>query len=303
LEQGADYGWPECYFDGIQEKLVLAREYGGDGGKAIGPCAQKQGPIAFFPAHWAPNDLALYDGHQFPDAYRGGAFIAFHGSWNRAPYPQEGYNVVFQPLAVGKPSGKFVVFADGFAGAVKEPGRAAHRPTGLAVGPDGALYISDDAHGRIWRVTFSGGAAVTGIEAAPAPSAGSAAAGNVEPPEGIHPDAGAQAAVASLPVPPGATAAQVARGERVYHGQGGGTCEGCHGSNAKGTPLAPDLTRGKWVWGDGSLAAIARTIADGVPNPKEYRSAMPPMGGAQLSHSDFEAVAAYVWALGHQNVH
>jgi glucose/arabinose dehydrogenase/cytochrome c5 len=303
LEQGADYGWPECYFDGLQEKLVLAPKYGGDGGKAIGPCAQKRGPIAFFPAHWAPNDLALYDGHQFPDAYRGGAFIAFHGSWNRAPYPQEGYNVVFQPLADGKPSGKFVVFADGFAGAFKEPGRAAHWPTGLAVGPDGALYISDDAHGRIWHVTFSGGAAVTGIEAAPAPTAGSAAAGNVEPPEGIHPDAGAQAAVASLPVPPGATAAQVARGERVYHGQGGGTCEGCHSSNAKGTPLAPDLTRGKWVWGDGSLAAITRTIADGVPNPKEYRSAMPPMGGAQLSHSDLEAVAAYIWARGHQNVH
>jgi mono/diheme cytochrome c family protein len=123
----------------------------------------------------------------------------------------------------------------------------------------------------------------------------------VEPPEGIHPDAGAQAAVTSLPDPPGATHAQVARGERVYHGQeGGGTCEGCHGSNAKGTPLAPDLTRGKWLWGNGSLAAITRTITDGVPNPKEYRSAMPPMGGAQLSHSDLRAVAAYVWALGHQ---
>jgi glucose/arabinose dehydrogenase len=154
LEQGADYGWPECYFDGIQEKLVLAPEYGGDGGKAVGPCARKRGPIAFFPAHWAPNDLVLYDGHQFPNAYQGGAFIAFHGSWNRAPYPQEGHNVVFQPLADGKPSEKFVVFADGFAGAVKEPGRAAHRPSGLAVGPDGALYISDGAHGRIWRVTF-----------------------------------------------------------------------------------------------------------------------------------------------------
>jgi len=86
LEPGADYGWPECYYDGIQQKLVLAPEYGGDGGHAVGPCAQKQAPVAAFPAHWAPNDLALYDGHQFPDAYRGGAFIAFHGSWNRAPF-------------------------------------------------------------------------------------------------------------------------------------------------------------------------------------------------------------------------
>ena len=305
LEKGADYGWPECYFDGAQQKLVLAPEFGGDGGKAVGVCAQKRAPIAWFPAHWAPNDLALYDGHQFPDAYRGGAFIAFHGSWNRAPFPQGGYNVVFQPLADGKASGNFVVFADGFAGAVKEPGQAAHRPSGLAVGPDGALYISDDAHGRIWRVTFHGATATTGIEAAPAPRVDPAAtAANVLPPEGIHPDAGADAAAAGLPVPPGATAAQVALGARIFQGQAdGGTCAGCHGSNAKGTPLAPDLTGGHWLWGDGSLAAITRTIADGVPAPKNYRSPMPPMGGAQLSGSDLGAVASYVWALGHQSEH
>ena len=305
LEQGADYGWPECYFDGAQQKLVLAPEFGGDGGHLVGPCAQKQAPIAWFPAHWAPNALALYDGHQFPDAYRGGAFIAFHGSWNRAPFPQGGYNVVFQPLANGKASGKFIVFADGFAGAVKEPGQAAHRPSGLAVGPDGALYISDDAHGRIWRVTYHGDPAVAGLAPAPAPSVDTAAAAaNVLPPEGIHPDAGAEAIVASLPVPPGATAAQVALGERIFHGQAdGGTCAGCHGSNAKGTPLAPDLTGGKWLWGDGSLAAITRTIADGVPDPKNYRSPMPPMGGAQLSDSDLQAVASYVWAVGHQGGH
>jgi glucose/arabinose dehydrogenase len=188
LERGVDYGWPECYYDGIQQKMVLAPEFGGDGGKAIGVCAQKRGPVASFPAHWAPNALALYDGRQFPDAYRGGAFIAFHGSWNRAPYPQAGYNVVFQPLADGKAAGKFIVFADGFAGAVKEPGKAAHRPSGLAVGPDGALFISDDSHGRIWRVTFHGATATTGIEAAPAPRIDTAAAAaNVLPPEGIHP--------------------------------------------------------------------------------------------------------------------
>jgi mono/diheme cytochrome c family protein len=279
---------------------VLAPEYGGDGGKAIGPCAQKQAPIASFPAHWAPNALAIYSGQQFPNAYRGGAFIAFHGSWNRAPYPQGGYNVVFQPLADGKPSGSFVVFADGFAGAVKEPGQAAHRPSGLAVGPKGELYISDDAHGRIWQVTFHGDIASTQVAAAPPPAVRTTGLGgdDVGPPEGIHPNAGAEA---TLPIPPGATAAQVALGARVFHGEaGGGTCAGCHGSNARGTPLAPNLTSGKWLWGDGSLASIARTIDDGVANPKDYRSPMPPKGGAQLSNDDVRAVAAYVWALGHQ---
>ncbi len=304
LEHGADYGWPECYFDGQQQKLVLAPEYGGDGGKAVGVCAQKRAPIAWFPAHWAPNDLAIYEGRQFPNAYRGGAFIAFHGSWNRAPFPQGGYNVVFQPLADGKASGNFVVFADGFAGAVKEPGAAAHRPSGLAVAPDGALFISDDQHGRIWRVTFHGQVATTGIAAAPTSSAGASTSANVLPPEGIHPDAGAATMVASLPVPPGATAAEIAQGARIFHGQvDSGTCAGCHGSNAKGSPIAPDLTSGKWLWGDGSLASITRIIQNGVPDPKNYRSPMPPEGGVQLSEADLKAVAAYVWAISHRDQH
>jgi glucose/arabinose dehydrogenase len=156
LRRGADFGWPECYFDYDQKRLVLAPEYGGDGGHAQGVCADKQPPVAAFPAHWAPNDMLIYAGSQFPAAYNGGAFLAFHGSWNRAPGPQGGYNVVFQPLAGGQASGPFVIFADGFAGGDKQPGRAAHRPTGLAVGPDGALFIADDAGGRIWRVTFQG---------------------------------------------------------------------------------------------------------------------------------------------------
>jgi glucose/arabinose dehydrogenase/mono/diheme cytochrome c family protein len=304
LDEGADYGWPECYFDGGQRKLVLAPEYGGDGGEAVGSCAQKRGPVAWFPAHWAPNDLTIYDGAQFPDAYRGGGFIAFHGSWNRAPFPQEGYNVVFQPLNDGKPSGPFIVFADGFAGAVKEPGQAAHRPSGLAVGPDGALYISEDVRGRIWRVTFRGNTTATGIAPAPVPRTSGAAASNVQPPEGVDPEAGEEAAVAALPVPEGATRDELKRGARVFRGQeGGATCAGCHGSNAKGTPLGPDLTSGRWLWGDGSLAAITQAVEKGVAAPKAYRSPMPPMGGRQLSKQDLDAVAAYVWALGHQDRH
>jgi glucose/arabinose dehydrogenase len=149
--KGGDYGWPYCYYDPAKEKLVQAPEYGGDGEK-VGECADKLGPVADFPAHWAPNALTFYSGEAFPETYRGGAFIGFHGSWNRAPEPQQGYNVVFQPFSKGKPSGEYQIFADGFAGPRKEPGTARHRPSGLAVGPDGALYISDDSGGRVWRV-------------------------------------------------------------------------------------------------------------------------------------------------------
>jgi mono/diheme cytochrome c family protein len=294
LKEGADYGWPRCYYDGEQQKLVLAPEYGGDGGKKVGDCAEKVPPVAAFPAHWAPNDLQFYKGSMFPKAYEGGAFIAFHGSWNRAPGPQDGYSVVFQPMADGKASGKFIVFADGFVGAHKDPGRAAHRPSGLAVGPDGALYVADDVKGRIWRITFHGDRN-TGLEAAPAPKSEHAAASpSVEPPEGIHPEA-------SLPVPEGATAEQVALGGKIFSGEvAGATCAGCHGAGGIGTPVGPDLTSGKWLWGDGSVAAIKKTILEGVPEPKQHPGAMPPMGGVTLSDKDVQAVAVYVWAIGHQ---
>jgi glucose/arabinose dehydrogenase/mono/diheme cytochrome c family protein len=299
LRQGADYGWPKCYYDGAQKKLVLAPEYGGDGGNKVGVCAEKQGPVAAYPAHWAPNALLAYRGGQFPTSYRGGFFIAFHGSWNRAPFPQGGYNVVFQPVADGKPSGDFLVFADGFAGAIKEPGGAAHRPSGLAQGPDGALYVSDDVGGRIWRITYYGDMA-RGLESAPAPAQIAERSKEVGPPEGVHPEAG-RSEGKRLPVPPGATDAQVTLGEQVFNGQtGGGTCAGCHGQNGKGSPLGPDLTRGKWLWADGSLESIRKTIADGVMRPKEYRDPMPPKGGAALSDNDVVAVAAYIWSISRE---
>ena len=158
IEKGADYGWPQCYFDNVQQKLVLAPEYGGDGGKATGDCGSRTGPIAFFPAHWAPDGVAFYSGKSFPARYQGGAFIAFHGSWNRAPGPQGGYLIAFVPFSGGSPTAPstFEKFADGFAGARMSPDGAAHRPVGLAVGPDGSLYVTDDKAGRVWRITYTG---------------------------------------------------------------------------------------------------------------------------------------------------
>lgn len=303
LKQGGDYGWPECYYDSFREKLVLAPEYGGDGGNNVGACANKMAPVAAFPAHWAPNAEAHYDKSQFPARYRKGVFIAFHGSWNRAPYTQGGYDVVFQPLSDSHGAGACEIFADGFAGAVKSPAGAAHRPSGLAVAPDGALFVSDDVRGRIYRIVYHGGENFDATKIIPCPSltapAGSIFEAAARPPEGTHPDAGA-AANRPVAVPEGATREMVALGSRVFHGQvAGAACAGCHGSSGQGSPVGPNLTGKKFLWSDGSYAGIKKTITDGVPEPKDFRSAMPPMGGTQLTPDQLSAVAAYVWSLSH----
>jgi glucose/arabinose dehydrogenase len=157
LTEGANAGWPYCYYDWQQEQKVLAPEYGGDG-EEVGRCGQYLDPVVAFPGHWAPNDLHFYRGEQFPERFRGGAFIAFHGSWNRAPLPQQGYKVSFVPFEDGTATGEYETFADGFAGVDPIPSRgdAEYRPVGLATGPDGALYISDSQQGRVWRVVYTG---------------------------------------------------------------------------------------------------------------------------------------------------
>jgi glucose/arabinose dehydrogenase len=154
INKGDNAGWPYIYYDQQQKKKIIAPEYGGDG--------KKEGdskfiePAAAYPGHLAPNGLLFYTGDQFPAKYKNGAFIAFHGSWNRAPEPQAGYFVVFQPFKDGKPNGAYEVFADGFSGspANTASGKAERRPCGLAQGPDGSLYISDDVKGTIYKISY-----------------------------------------------------------------------------------------------------------------------------------------------------
>jgi glucose/arabinose dehydrogenase len=158
VREGAHYGWPYTYWDHQAGARVVAPEYGGVGA-TVAQDGRYETPLVAFPGHWAPNDLLFYTAQVgFPGAARGGAFIAFHGSWNRAPLPQGGYNVVFVPFENAAPTGEWSVFADGFKGAevLADSDDAAFRPMGLAQGPDGALYITDSVQGRLWRVTYQG---------------------------------------------------------------------------------------------------------------------------------------------------
>ncbi len=187
LHKGSNAGWPYVYYDPIQHKKILAPEYGGDGKKGIDDIKSEpsvimggkggdpttlindmsiarkpvekniQDPTVAFPAHMAPNALLFYTGNQFPEKYKNGAFIAFHGSWNRAPEPQKGYLVAFVPFKNGKPSGDWEIFADDFAGGDEfmSPNKAKHRPTGLAQGPDGSLYVTDDVKGAVYKISYN----------------------------------------------------------------------------------------------------------------------------------------------------
>jgi len=157
VDDGDNFGWPYTYYDHLKGQKMLAPEYGGDG-ETPAPEGKYEDPIMAFPGHWGPNDIIFYTGDQFPSSYRNGAFIAFHGSWNRAPLPQQGYKVVFVPFEGDSPAGDYETFANGFAGAdTLETSRdAEYRPTGLAQGPDGSLYITDSVQGKVWRIVYVG---------------------------------------------------------------------------------------------------------------------------------------------------
>lgn len=151
LHDGDDAGWPYIYYDQFKKKKMLAPEYGGDGAITAGENAID--PIMAFPAHLAPNDLLFYTGNMFPEKYKHGAFVAFHG---QSPELKKGYFVAFVPFKDGEPNGNWEVFADNFSGIdlANPSGPIEHRPCGLAQGPDGELYVSDDLNGSIYKITY-----------------------------------------------------------------------------------------------------------------------------------------------------
>jgi glucose/arabinose dehydrogenase/cytochrome c553 len=156
-DEGTNFGWPYAYYDEFLKKNVLQPGYGGDG-KTIGKASQFTAPLIGFPGHWAPMDVLFYEGDQFPERYKNGAFVAFHGSTDRSPYPQAGFTVCFVPFRNGTATGEIEIFADGFTGVdtVVNTSDAVYRPMGLAIGPDGSLYIVESNQGKIWRVMFKG---------------------------------------------------------------------------------------------------------------------------------------------------
>ncbi|MBL7871414.1 MAG: PQQ-dependent sugar dehydrogenase [Cyclobacteriaceae bacterium] len=232
VEEGTNGGWPYYYYDQVKGKRVLNPEYGGDGLKE-GKGTEFVTPLIGFPAHWAPNDLHFYTGNQFPDRYKNGAFIAFHGSTNRAPYPQAGYFVAFIPFENGKPTGTWEVFADGFVGEnpIKDVSDAPYRPMAIASGPDGSLYLSETVKGKIWRVIFTGNKKNFGD------SNLSAMEKRKELPHIRTPDE----------VSDNLDKGKVAGGGKIYEAY----CAPCHQFNGKGDGVRfPPLAGANWVTGD-----------------------------------------------------
>ena len=277
IKEGADGGWPYYYYDQMKSRRMLSPEYGGDGVKE-GKGREYIKPLIGFPAHWAPNDLLFYTGDQFPKHYKDGAFIAFHGSTNRAPYPQSGYFIAFVPFEKGEPAGQWEVFADGFGGVdpIVNVSDAKYRPMAIAMGPDGSLYLSETNKGKIWRVMFKGSKGSFGKEHLLKMEERKSLS-HIRTPD---------------PVNDNLQKGEVSTGEMIY----GTYCAPCHQTNGLGAEgRFPSLAKTEWVMKDKDrlikilLTGMAGSIVvNGVP----YNGVMP--RHSFLSDSELESVLTYV---------
>ncbi|HXH99570.1 MAG TPA: c-type cytochrome [Sphingobacteriaceae bacterium] len=264
IKKGFDGGWPYYYYDQIKGKKLLNPEYGGDK-KKEGNSSKLPKPLIGFPGHFAPNDILFYKGNQFPVRYKNGAFIAFHGATNRAPYPQAGYIIAFVPFKNGMPSGPWEVFADGFAGidVIANVSNAAYRPMGLAEGPDGSLYISDTEKGKIWRVMFKGNKGAFGTAQLGSMAKRKLTASNLKTPDEIKDNLDK-----GKPI----------NASRVYNTY----CGSCHQRDGKGDGTRfPPLNQSEWVNND--KKRLISIVLNGLQGPiqvkgQPYNEVMPAHG-------------------------
>jgi glucose/arabinose dehydrogenase len=263
LHDGANFGWPYTYWDPYKKARMITPEFGGDGRKREDP-AKYDAPVIAFPAHWAPLQMAFYYGGQFPEKYRGGAFIAFHGSWNRAPLPQDGFNICFVPFnEKGEALGSYEVFA-------ANAGPQRYRMGGVAVAPDGSLYISETDRGRIWRIFYTGESGT--------PNTGASA---------TQPNAAATFVGPDLP------------GRALYNQ----ICAVCHMPDGSGSgQMQPPLMGSPVVAGDPAqlIAVVLRGPAEVLPKDRpKFENVMPAF--AFMADHDIAELLTYVRAAFGKN--
>lgn len=278
LPVGADVGWPYYYFDQIKDKIMVNPEYGGDG-KTVCSDPKIRKPVFGFPGHFAPNDMVFYRGSQFPERYRHGAFVALHGSTIRAPYPQAGYFIAFLPFKDGRFQ-PMEVFADGFAGmdTIINTADAAHRPMGLAVGPDGSLYVSDSQKGKIWQIKYKGNRAAFGSAQLAGMKKRQLTATNIKTPDPVKDNLDEKRIMA--------------RGEQLYTQY----CRSCHQRSGAGDGNRyPPIVRSEWVRGDSSR--LINVLLQGLQGPievsgKQYNNVMPAF--SFLNDADLSELLTYI---------
>jgi glucose/arabinose dehydrogenase len=150
-KDGGDFGWPYCYGDRVPDSNFTKAGTGTEKDR----CKSVIEPKVQIQAHSAPLGLAFYEGSEFPPEYRNNIFVAFHGSWNRSI--PTGYKVVRVKLDDrGQPQGGAEDFITGWlAPGETKKGRWMGRPVGIVFGGDGSMYLSDDAGGVIYRITYA----------------------------------------------------------------------------------------------------------------------------------------------------